>query len=91
MGAPKIAHRPWEIVSIDFVGDFVRSKRGNKAILVISDWFSKFVIFHPVRRQDAKIAANFLENHVFCRFGSPAKLVSDNGTQFKSHAFLPTY
>lgn len=87
MGSPKVASRPWEIISIDFVGDFVRSKRGNKAILVISDWFSKFVILHPVRRQDAKIAADFVENHVFCMFGTPATIVTDNGTQFKSHVF----
>lgn len=87
MGAPKVATRPWEIISIDFVGDFVRSKRGNKAILVITDWFSKFVILHPVRRQDAKLVVPFVENNIFCKFGVPAKLVSDNGTQFKSRVF----
>lgn len=87
MGSPKIATRPWEIVSIDFVGDFVRSKRGNKSILVISDWFSKFIILQPFRRQCGKLAAEFVENQVFCKFGAPATMVSDNGTQFKSHVF----
>jgi hypothetical protein len=41
--------QPMEKLFIDFVGPLVRSKRGDIAILVILNAFSKFVSFCPVR------------------------------------------
>jgi hypothetical protein len=38
-----------ERLFIDFVGLLTRTKRGNVAILVILDAFSKFVFFRAVR------------------------------------------
>jgi len=42
--------RPMERVFVDFVGPLVRTKRGNIAILVVLDGFSKFVNFYPIRK-----------------------------------------
>jgi hypothetical protein len=39
-----------ERLFIYFSGQLVRSKRGNIAILVVVDPFSKFVTFYPVRQ-----------------------------------------
>jgi len=39
------ASYPLERVFIDFIGPLVRTKRGNQAILVVLDSFSKFVAF----------------------------------------------
>jgi len=41
---------PMDRLFIDFVGPLVRTKRGNIAILVVVDSFSKFVSFRPVRK-----------------------------------------
>lgn len=87
MGAQKVASHPFEIISIDFVGEFTRSKRGNKAIFVVSDWFSKFVFLHPSREMTSKVAIDFLKNHVFNLFGTPRILVCDNAKIFESHNF----
>lgn len=87
MGSPKEASRPWEVISIDFVGDFPRSKKGNKAILTVSDWFSKYVLAFPMKSQNARAVVNFLEDSVFNVFGVPATIITDNGSQFKSGIF----
>lgn len=35
MGAQKVASHPFEIISRDFVGEFTRSKRGNKVLAFV--------------------------------------------------------
>lgn len=42
MGKMRVATRPWQIVSIDYVGPLPRSRRGNQHMLVVSDYFSKW-------------------------------------------------
>lgn len=43
-GKPKLCSRPWELISMDFLGPYPRSKKGNVWLLVVSDFFSKFVL-----------------------------------------------
>ena len=40
-----------------------------------------------MRDSTAPIITKFLEDQVFCRFGFPRKIISDNGTQFIGHDF----
>jgi hypothetical protein len=46
----QVVTRPMERVFIDFVAPIVRSCRGNMAILVFLDGFSKFMALYPVRK-----------------------------------------
>jgi len=41
--------QPMEKLFVVFVGPLTLTKRGNSAILVVLDGFSKFVVFYPVR------------------------------------------
>lgn len=45
----EVVTRPLEHIFIDFVGPIVRSRKGNIAVLVVLDGFSKFVCMYPVR------------------------------------------
>jgi hypothetical protein len=45
-----VVTKPMERVFVDFVGPIVRSRKGNVAILVVLDGFSKIVAMYPVRR-----------------------------------------
>ena len=56
---------PLEKLFIDFVGPLVRSKRGNIAILVVVDGFSKFVSLYPVRKINFQVVMECLERHFF--------------------------
>lgn len=86
-GKPKECTRPWEMVSIDFLGPYPRSKKGNIWLLVVSDFFSKFVLVQCLRTATAPAVCMFLENMVFTLFGAPSVCISDNAQVFKSSQF----
>ena len=84
--------RPMERLFVDFVGPLVRTRRGNIAILVILDGFSKFVKFCPVRKMSSQTAVDCLEREFFSAYGTPSSVVTDNarvfcGRQFKDLCF----
>jgi hypothetical protein len=78
---------PMERVFVDFVGPIVRSRRGNIAVFVILDGFSKYVAMYPVRRISAEVVKTCLLEKYFPAFGVPQAIVSDNATVFKSRTF----
>jgi hypothetical protein len=53
----------------------------NCYILVIIDWFTRFVELYPIEDTSATLCAKALLNHV-CRYGTPMIICSDRGTQF---------
>lgn len=87
MGNQRKTDRPWQMLQIDFIGPLPRSKHGFSYILVVVDTFSKFVRLCPLRNANAKSTIKFLEEGVFLLFGTPAILISDNGSQFTSTEF----
>lgn len=87
MGRPKVASMPWQVISVDYMGTFPRSRSGNTMLLVVTDHFSKFVLIQPMREAKAESLVKFLESMVFLLFGVPEILISDNGPQFKSLLF----
>ena len=80
-----------ERVFIDFMGPLVRTKRGNQAILVVMDSFSKFVAFYPVRNITSTIVCDILGSRYFTDYGVPKSIVSDNAKVFRLKAFYDFY
>lgn len=87
MGKLREASQPFEIIYIDFVGPFPRSKAGNAYMLVVVDGFSKFIHIHPMRTATTQTTIKCLKDHIFLIFGVPRYIVSDNGPQFIASAF----
>jgi hypothetical protein len=83
----QLVSRPLERIFMDFFGPIVRSRRGNIAVLVILDGFSKFVAMYPVRRITSEIVKACLVEKFFPSFGVPQSIVSDNAAVFKSRTF----
>ena len=75
---------PLEIVAMDIVGPLPPSKSGNKYILVVSDYFTRWVEAFGIPKQEAVTVANCIVDSVFCRWGVPSQLHSDMGAQFES-------
>jgi transposase InsO family protein len=86
MGQARIPSLPFEWISMDFKGPFVRSTSGYCYILVITDQLSKFVLLHKMRKADAKSTVKIVEDH-FLLFGVPSCIIHDNGTVFVSKLF----
>ena len=75
---------PMHKVAMDILGPLPKSKSGNKYILVISDYFSKWTEAYPLPNQEALTVAQKLVDQWICRFSVPEQLHSDQGRQFES-------
>ena len=78
---------PLDGVGIDILGLLPLTQRGNKYILVATDYFAKRVEAFPVPDQTALTCANVLLNEFFSRYGTPIQLHSDQGRNFESDLF----
>ena len=74
---------PFKRIAIDIVGPLNRTKRGNKYILVICDYATKYPEAIPLKYIDSESVANALID-TFSRVGFPGELLSDQGTNFMS-------
>lgn len=72
----------WEKLGIDLMGPLPRSKKGNRFLLVVVDYFTKWVEVFPLKDSKAHRIVNILKDEIFTRFGVPEELVSDRGPQF---------
>ncbi|GJU21925.1 putative nucleotidyltransferase, ribonuclease H [Tanacetum coccineum] len=70
----------FDVWGLDFIGPFPNS-RGNKYILVVVDYMSKWVEAQDLPTNDARVVVKFLKG-LFARFRVPKALISDRGTHF---------
>ena len=75
------SYTPMEVLNIDTIGPVDPDEDGNTFILVIIDCFTRWVELFPTPDTSAKSAADALLQHVG-RYGAPATLRSDQGSQF---------
>ncbi|KAL5516359.1 hypothetical protein EMCRGX_G001657 [Ephydatia muelleri] len=78
------AVRPLQRVAMDIMGPLPETSRGNKYILVIADYFTKWSEGYPIPNMEAITVAKCLVNEFICRFGVPEQLHSDQGRNFES-------
>ncbi|GJT96816.1 reverse transcriptase domain-containing protein, partial [Tanacetum coccineum] len=75
----------FDVWGIDFMGPFL-SSRGNKYILVVVDYLSKWVEAKALPTNDARVVVKILKS-LFARFGTPRAIISDRGTHFCNDQF----
>jgi transposase InsO family protein len=71
-------------MSIDITGPHPRSRDGNEFILTVMDSFTKWAEAIPIRSHTAQVVARKLVENVFARYGTPLRLLSDQGPEFES-------
>ncbi|CAF4756647.1 unnamed protein product [Rotaria sp. Silwood2] len=69
------------------MGPFPPTPRQKKYLLVVVDYFTRWVDLFALRQTTATDIANILINEVVCRYGAPSYILSDNGPQFVSQLF----
>ena len=77
----------FSVWGLDILGPFPRAARGFEFLFIAIDKFTKWPEVATVRKVTTQSAIKFLKELV-CRFGVPARIINDNGTQFTSHAFM---
>ena len=83
-----VPEKPWQVISIDFVGPLPRTPDHFDMILVVVDKFSKMAHFiATTSHATAKHTAKLLLEHVIRLHGVPEAIISDRGTQFTAKLF----
>ena len=73
-GAPMKTYNvgaPLERMAVDLLGPLPESKSGNKYIMCVGDYFTKWVTAIPLPNQEAKTVADALVKQVFYKLGLP--------------------
>ena len=80
---------PWPFAQwgLDILGPFLVGTRQMKFLVVVIDYFTKWVEAEPLASITQQNVKNFVWKNILCRFGVPQVLVSDNGRQFDNALF----
>ena len=78
---------PLERVATDIMGPLPESEDGNKYIVVVSDYFTKWTEAYPLKNMEAQTVAEVLVEQFITRFGVPEMIHSDQGRQYESRLF----
>ena len=79
---PILSLEPFQKWGLDFVGPFkpTATRTGNiKYIIVATDYCTKLVEAKALRNNTAASMAKFICEHLWCLFGCPIELISDQG------------
>ena len=85
-----VVEKPFSRMAMDIVGPLPRSRSGNRYILVMCDYATRYPEAVPLRNMDAEMIAEELVK-VFARVGIPRELLTDQGTNFQSRLLAEVY
>lgn len=75
---------PGHTLGIDLMGPLTTSKKQNTYLLVIVEYYIKWVEMFPLRDAKTQKIVKILREEIFTHWGVPKFLVSDRGPQFTS-------
>ncbi len=81
---------PFERNGVDMVGPLDRSQKGNRFILVICDYATRYPEAYPLREVTAKQIATAML-HFFSHVGIHREVLTDQGPNFMSHTLQQVY
>ena len=76
-----------ERVGVDILGPFPETDRGNRFIIVVGDYWTKWTEAYSTPNHTAETVAKALVNNFIARFGIPEQLHSDQGREFEGLVF----
>ena len=84
--ALSILMSPWPFAQwgLDLIGKLPTAPGQYKFIIVAVDYYTKWVEAEPLRRITTECVMSFLMKNIYCRFGVPETIITDNGTQFNN-------
>ena len=75
---------PMKRVAMDVLGPLPESEQGNKYLLIVADYLTKWTEAFPISDQGATTVAEILVKEVVSRYGVPQVLHCDQGRNFES-------
>jgi hypothetical protein len=78
-----VPSRPWESISMDFVGGLPMSKKNHDYLYVVVERFNKMSILMPCKKQvTTEQTTQMFFQHVWVHFGLPKSIISDRNSRF---------
>ena len=72
----------FDLVSMDLFGPLSTSENGNRYGMVVNDHLTKWVEIIAIPNKTEETVALALWNQVYCRYGPPTQILSDQGGEF---------
>ena len=81
---PVLPLEPFQKWGLDFVRPFkpLAMRTGNRYVIVAPDYCTKWVEAKALRDNTAASTSKFLYEYIWCRYGCPIELISDQGEHF---------
>ena len=78
----RLSGAPFERVAIDLMGPFDYGDSRNRYIVVLQDYFTKWVVAEPIRSKETVGIADVIYTKWITQYGCPYELHSDQGGEF---------
>ncbi|GAA0169267.1 hypothetical protein LIER_23791 [Lithospermum erythrorhizon] len=88
---PILCAVPFAMWGIDLIGQFVKPATKYKDVVVVVDFFSKWVEAILLRNSIADDIEDFIWKNIITRYGIPKILVLDTGSQFDHRCYEICY
>ena len=85
-----VVEEPFQCVAMDIVGPLPRSCSGNRYVLVVCDYATRYPEVVALRNIDAESVAEELVK-LFARVGIPREILTDQGANFTSRLLAEVY
>ncbi|KAD4585878.1 hypothetical protein E3N88_23479 [Mikania micrantha] len=79
---PIVSSWPFMKWGMDIVGKLPKAPGGKVFMLAMTDYFSKWIEAEPFVQVREKEVISFIKRNILTRFGIPAEITCDNGSQF---------
>ena len=73
----------FDVISTDLIGPLPTTSNGNRFILVVTCFLSRYVVVKAIPNKKEDVVAQGLWE-IFCEHGSPSVIFSDNGNEFRN-------
>jgi len=82
---------PFEMIGMDLLGRFPPSEQRNTYIIVATDYLTRWVEAKAIPNGSSLEVAKFFCEQIVCRFGTPLKVLTDQGKCFESQLAKAVY
>ena len=77
---------------IDLIGSInLKTSNGHRFILMVIDYFTKWVKAGSFAHVTQKVAKKFVERDLICQYGPPEKIITDNAQNFNGKLIIELY
>ena len=83
----EVPKSPMEFISMDLIGSFPESSRGNCYALTVICMLTGYTFCIPIPSKSADDVVRAYVDNVYSKYGGSRKILSDNGSEFKNQLF----